>query len=310
MKYFREHKKISILLLIIAILILCFGTTFAKYVYNTINNYILESKGFYFTSSVLNMNNKNYKINNWDGVNHYVLTIDVMSKKNSLKSTSSDIEYETEVSCPKKVECKLSKTKGTIYQSAKVDSYQVTIIPTDNFYEGDEVKVTTTARSTSPYVKTLSATYTIGVEKSKFSYSITDSKNAKYAILNLTNAVTYYEVETAFGSHEKGDQISVEDYNLLSPQDKEKCFSTKVTLSFPPKQLYLDVTANPYHNKLSASEKLETIDGYQYISGFSFKIPAISSEKIIFYKEDITADYTYPLVNNTSIIEVKVETAQ
>lgn len=296
--------------MIVAIIVFCFGTTLARYVYNAVNNYILESKGFYFTSSVLHMNNKKYKINNWDGVNHYVLTIDLMSRKNSLKSTTSDIEYETEVICPKEVTCKLSKTKGTIYQSAKVDSYQITITPTGNFYAGDEIEITTKATSTFPYHKTLSASYTIGVEKNKFSYKITDSKNAKYATLDLTNAVTYYQVEHAFGNHKVGDQIAVEDYNLLSAQDKENCFSAKVTISFPPEQLYLDITAMPYKNRLENSQKLTTVNGYSYISGFSFKIPASSSEKIIFYKEDITKDYTYPLINNTSVINVSAETAQ
>lgn len=296
--------------MIVAIIIICFGTTFARYVYNAINNYILESKGFYFTSSVLHMNNKNYKINNWDGVNHYILTIDVLSKKNSLKSTTSDIEYETEVICPSEVTCKLSKTKGIIYQTAKVDSYQITITPTGNFYAGDEIQITTKATATFPYRKTLSATYTIGVEKNKFSYTITDSKNAKYATLDLTNAVTYYQVERAFGNHKVGDQISVEDYNLLSAQEQENCFSAKVTISFPPEQIYLDVTATPYKNRLENSQKLKTVNGYSYISGFAFKIPASSSEKIIFYKEDITKDYTYPVVNNTSVINVSAETAQ
>lgn len=310
MKFFREHKKISMVIILVSILTICFGTTFARYIYNTINNYILESKGFYFNSSVLSITNKNYKINNWDGVNDYVLTIDVNSKKNSLEATTSDIEYEVEVECPSKVTCTASKTTGTIYQTTKTDSYQIIVESKENFYEGDEVKVTTKARSTSPYVKTLSATYTIGVEKSKFSYSITDSINAKYMTLNLTNAVTYYEVKEAFDTHKVGDQISVEVYNLLSPENKKKCFSAKVTVTFDPKEVYLDMTASAYHNKLAGTEQTQTINNHSYVSSFTFEIPASSSEKILFYKENISKDYTYPMINPTSIIDVTVETAE
>ena len=44
MDYIREHKKTSIIVFILALLILLFGTTFARYIYNVIHNHILESK--------------------------------------------------------------------------------------------------------------------------------------------------------------------------------------------------------------------------------------------------------------------------
>ena len=53
----------------------------------------------------------------------------------------------------------------------------------------------------------------------------------------------------------------------------------------------------------------ETIDGYQWVSGFSFKLNASSSSSINFYKDDITENYTYPIVNNTPIIQVTVQLA-
>ena len=68
MDFVRKHKKLSILILVIAILVLIFGTTLARYIYNVIHNYILESNEFYFNSTVLDMNGRQYRINNWDGV--------------------------------------------------------------------------------------------------------------------------------------------------------------------------------------------------------------------------------------------------
>ena len=75
MQFIRQNKKVSIIVLVCLSLLLLFGFTYAKYVYNMIDNYILETKGFYFNSSVMNINGKNHSINNWDGVNSYTLLI-------------------------------------------------------------------------------------------------------------------------------------------------------------------------------------------------------------------------------------------
>ena len=298
------------IVLLILFFLLIFGFTYARYIYRIIDNYILESKGFYFNSSVLSLSDKSYKIHNWDGVNNYILTVDVNNKKNESVSTTTDISYSISVECSDNVTCTLSKETGIIYEQQKTDTYQITIIPKGNFYEGDEVTVKTQATSTSPYYKTLSATYIVGVEKSKFSYSIEDSANSQYLILNLTNSIGYYEVEKAFDTYQVGDQISLDNYMELSDAEKENCFSAKVTLSFDPKVLYLDMTSNSYLKKISDSEVTEKINGFDYVSKYTFKVDATSSEKILFYKDDIAKDYTYPIVNEDSIIDVLVVSAE
>lgn len=308
MDFIREHKKISICILVIAVLVLLFGTTFARYIYNIVHNHILESNQFYFNSSVLAMNGKQYKINNWDGVNNYVLTVDVNNKKNALKSTKSDITYNTEVICPDTVVCTLSKTSGVIYKQSGTDSYQITVSPKREFHEGDEIEVTTKATSTSPYEKELSATYTIGIETSKFSYNIEDKVGDKYFTLNLTNTATYYEVETAFASYEVGDRLTPDEYQTLSETEKDNCYSAKVTVSFKPNNIFLDMTNKKYLHRIKNSEKTEDVNGYPYVNEFSFKMDASSSEKIMFYKKDPKQNYTYPIVNENSIITVKVKT--
>lgn len=310
MEFIRKHKKLSILILIIALLLLLFGTTFARYIYNIVHNHILESKEFYFNSTVLALNGKQYKINNWDGVNNYVLTIDVNNKKNSLRSTKNDIAYNISVNCPDTVTCTASKKNGVIYQSSGSDSYQITITPKEEFYEGDEVEINTTATSTSPYEQELSATYIIGIETSNFSYNIEDKVGDKYFTLNLTNTSTYYEVETAFSSYKVGDRLTPEEYNNLTATEQENCFSAIVTLSFKPKKIHLDMTNKNYLHRLENSENTEKVDGYAHVSGFAFKMDTSSSEKILFYKQDPKLDYTYPITTSKSIITVRVKTAE
>ena len=117
MEFVRKHKKISITVLIVLFIILILGFAYGRYLYNIINNYILETKAFYFNSSVLGINNNKYLVNNWDGVNSYTLTINVNNMKNSLVSTDSDITYETYVECSTNVTCTVSKQNGVIYKN-------------------------------------------------------------------------------------------------------------------------------------------------------------------------------------------------
>lgn len=305
MKFIREHKKVSIFVAVFLALFVVLSVTYAKYIYNIIDEYILETKAFYFNSSVMSVNNKTYNVNNWDGVSSYFLTVDVNSKKNEVKSTTADIDYSVEVICPENIRCELSKSHGVIYEENKTDSFQLTVVPLTNFYEGDEVKVQLKATSNSPYKKTLEATYIIGVLKSNFSYSITDSPNSLYATLNVTNAVSYYEVEEAFLNYQVGDQISLEDYINLSDSDKDKCYSAKVTISFDSRVLALDMTANSYLHPIENTVNTNTLDdNYKYVVSYSFKLDTTSTEKIIFYKKDKSLDYTYPIVNNDSIVTV------
>ncbi len=136
-----------------------------------------------------------------------------------------------------------------------------------------------------------------------------DHVNDKYLELNLINSISYYEVQQAFGNYSVGDQVSLDDYALLSQTDRDKCFSAIVTLQFNPNIVFVDMTDRLYLRKLPTNYQEQTIDGYQYVSKFSFKVNASSSNTIIFYKDDVTQNYTYPIVNNSSIITVTVQKA-
>lgn len=308
----RTKQKIPMILLVtflIFTVVFLLQSSLARYVYNGVHNFILESQGFYFNSSVLSVNEASYSVQNWDGVNNYQLTIDVNNQKNELVWTNSDISYEIEVECSDQVTCTTNKTSGTIQKDSKRDSYVITITPNRSISVTDKITVKTTATSISPYRKSLSATYEVGVESLNFSYEIKDSVNSKFLKLRLTNSVSYYEVLTPFGSYATGDTISLEQYKLLSEEEKKNCFSAEITLSFPADQIFLDVTNKTYLGRLSGSETVSTIDGNGYISGYQFRVPANSNTEILFYKKEIARDYTYPFTNPSSVIQVKVKTA-
>ena len=46
------------------------------------------------------------------------------------------------------------------------------------------------------------------------------------------------------------------------------------------------------------------IDNYSYINGISFKVDALSSEIVRFYKANASMNYSYPLGSVNSIVNV------
>ena len=62
------------------------------------------------------------------------------------------------------------------------------------------------------------------------------------------------------------------------------------------------MTNEAYINNTSST--IRTIDGYKYIDSFIFKVEALSSKSVRFYKSNVSNDYTYPFNNNESIVEV------
>lgn len=309
MQFIRKHRKISIIILISFCVLLIASITFGRYIFDVINNYILETKGFYFNSSILTIDDKEYSVTNWDGVNSYTLTVDLNNRKNSLVKTQADISYEVYVECSDNITCRLSKETGILYKEKDTDSYQIIITPKGEFAENEVAEVKTYVRSTSPYKKKLAATYIIGIQNANFTYEIEDYENSKYLTLDLLNSVTYYEASEDFLDFKAGDSVSLEEYDMLSDADKDKCFSAIVTLNFDPREVYLDMTASSYLHRIDNSLKTEKINNFDYVSSFSFKVAATSSVKIIFYKKDKKKDYTYPIVNEESIITVDVKTA-
>lgn len=302
------RNKVLVVLLAFFVIGLTLTITFGRYVYTMVQNHILETKGFYFNSTVMSSLGSNHSINNWDGVNAYKITVDVNNKKNDLVWTQTDIAYDIEVHCSDNIRCVTSKTSGTIRKDVKSDSYTITIYPIYDFENNQTAEVVTTVKSTYPFEKELSATYNIGIETSKFSYSINDQSGEKYFMLELTNAFTYYAAKEAFLGYAAGENISIEEYEELSDANKAKCMSAIVSLKFDPNLVLLDMTDETYIHRSGGNPGLTKINGYDYVNSFSFDMQASSTIKILFYKNDPLQDYTYPSEN--SIINVNVLTVE
>lgn len=299
----NKYKKQQIVILALIVLsLLSIVIVFGRYVTNTINNFFVRSKEFYFNSDKLSEDNSLYQVDNWSGVDDYVITINMNSNDNNIESASYDIGYNISYKCSDNAICQLSKTSGTILAETNADFFNLTITPNTQLSTGDKVVVEIEVNSTAPYKKTLKGKFTLVVGKEKLSYQITDSEQSPYMILSMTNTLTYYNVNEAFGSYTVGQKIDADTYLNLTDEEKAKCYSAMVKIQFDPNEILLDTTNNAYSDAKDMTTVL--IDGKTYISGFTISIDAISSREIRFYKADVSKNYTYPYNNNKSIVTV------
>lgn len=345
--YKKLDKKVKIPITILLIVLLLVPTiTLSRFVYKLALDHYYKTKNFYFKSDLLSEKNPKYTVTNWSGVDEYVITINMNSILNDLVVSTSDIKYDILYECDDTITCTLSKSKGEILSGStnkainNRDYFTLTVSPKKQFNNNEEASIKITTKSTSPYKKTLSAEFTLKVEKIGLSYEITDAKNDIYAVLRLTNSLTYYTVIEDFLEYKAGDEIESEIYHSLSEENKSKCSSMLVDLRFDPKLLRLDMTNAYYlasskiggnyvskidmylvnkdfldfkendllteseYNALSSNNKGNVSGPYSYINGFKVDIDAISSADVLFYKVDKSKNYTYPYINDISIIEV------
>ena len=292
------------LILIIAVLLVLFlaspiGVTFSKYVLQNIKNYIMEANNFFFNSDKLVDGGITYEINNWGGASNIEIQFELNNHKNNILTSASDIEYTLTKTCASGLTCTLSSESGTIQKAEKTDNFTLTLVPTRVFDDNESVTVTVTATSSSPYVKTLSATFVVTVGRRGIDYEITDSVNSPYLLFKITNAIDTYKVVTAFGDYSVNDILTMEEYLALSPANRANCASVVVTLSFDPSKVIMDTTSDVLK---TATYTTTTYNNIAYINSITFNIDVLTSQEIRFYKIDSSKNYTYPITNPTSII--------
>lgn len=300
----KNNLKKTQILLIMAILIciISFIVIFGRYLTNNMNDFFVRSKEFYFYSDKLEEDTAVFQVDNWSGVDDYVITVNMNSRKNNLKAASYDIGYTISYTCSDNAICQLSKTEGIIYSNNNSDYFNLTITPNRQLETGDKVVVEIEAKSTAKYQKTLKGKFTLVVGKEKLSYQITDKPQNPYMELSLTNTLSYYIVNEAFGNYSVNNKIDIDTYLALTEENKAKCSSAIVTITFNPEQVLLDITNESY----SKAKNIETttVNGKTYINKFTILIDAISSTDLRFYKVDVSKDYTYPNGNEPSVLSI------
>ena len=126
MKKRKKYKRKQIIILLLILLcVISFVIIFGRYVTNTINNFFLKSKEFYFYSDKLSEDNSVYQVDNWSGVDDYLITINMNSRENNIEAATYDIGYDISYTYSDNVICTISKTKGIIYADTNSDFFNL-----------------------------------------------------------------------------------------------------------------------------------------------------------------------------------------
>jgi len=267
---------------------LIIGATFAKYVFNAIWDYYLESKGFYFTSSQLGDNTVTI-MDDWDGGS---ISFDVKNSKSPLLITDYDINYKAECTIIGKdadyTECvftgtnsnelvgTLSSVKACINNTedevdvseysksdCELEGYDWTpqiaianlsfdVNLTDNNHEIEDLTVNVKVTSLKPYRKTLSTNY----------------------VLAKNNVAAEGNVVMTYKNYQNYDRLIVSN-----TYDENKC----VKISWDSNDLLIG-TSKGFFDAFDE-------DNNGYINEIEFSIGAKRSVSFIFYKRDFKQTY-------------------
>ncbi|MBR3199338.1 MAG: hypothetical protein IKG27_04925 [Bacilli bacterium] len=298
----RVHKlskvKKYIIVVFICMMSLTLTVSFGKYVYKRVLNLYFLTQNFFFESDKLKDPAASYSLNYWNGVDPYDIAININSFKNDKLKSSHDITYTTRYSCPNNVICSLSKTSGTVSANSNTDNFTFTMTPNAIFNDNDSVTFSVYASSTSPYVKELSATFTLIVGKYGLGHSIEDSAGDPYLTLRVTNTLDSYLVKESFSdtvsgntvTYTEGNHISKAIYDVLTDINKRKCASAIITVAFDPTVVLIDNTSSDFIKAYDI--ETQSIGGYNYVKKFKFDMDSSISSVIKFYKKNKNADYS------------------
>jgi hypothetical protein len=284
-------------LLIVGSFLCIYGFTYAKYVANSVWDYYLKSKGFYFSSDYLDSSLVRNVNNLWDGGS---VNFNIKNNLNENVITSYDINYSLTCTiigdAASHAECHMNGT-STNTQNGVLASFQTCsnttgdgiivstlnktdcelggydwisqvavkdlyfdVVLTDTNYELKDVTVNVTATSTSPYRKALSGDFVLhktDIEENKVTMNYKNYSN--YDRLIISNSYT----------SNKCVRITWDSNKLLINSSEFSSFAT---------------------------------DSNGYINEIKFNIDAKKSLSYIFYRRDfdMTYDVTEFLIEETT----------
>lgn len=224
----KSHKKkIVIFIIMLSIITVTATMTSAKYVYNSVWNYYLKSKGFYFESDLLSIDTKKNSLLKWDGSNinfilknsinpelisdydiSYKLSCDVLGEEANyigciLNDTGSSIfngslsnkEYcfndkdAEDVSLLDKTECEVNGYVWTREVTSKNNYFNLFL--KDGTKSIDEVSVQITAQSMYPYHKTLKGIFNLNkIEEVESEFEVNYQNFNEYDEVIIVNKTT------------------------------------------------------------------------------------------------------------------------
>lgn len=188
----KQKKKNPLFILSLVIICSIAIYSFAKYVIEIPDIHIQKAKQFYFESDILKLENPTYLLYDWNGEDTYTLEIDLKNYQDELRYTNDSIEYQINVTSENEninLSTSLQSNAGTLQGGSQTEEkINIYVDSTTQISEGEFVDVLVTANSTSPYEKTLTATFRIYVQKAeKYEVICLEDENLQYVNLYIAN---------------------------------------------------------------------------------------------------------------------------
>lgn len=181
---FKNQRRIYLLPLIVVFIGICMaGGILAKYRMDLQKQSGITASDFHFTSDLLEENGASYTLTDWsDG---FDIELYNYEKENTALISDQDITYKVTLSDNTNWLCK-DKNDGKLEKDSngKAKSQTIHISPQTGAKDGSSVIVT--VKSTSPFTKTLSATFKMEGSNTP-SYTIEDQKDGTVLLTIKTN---------------------------------------------------------------------------------------------------------------------------
>lgn len=226
--------------LFLVVFLVTYGSTFAKYTTDSVWNYYLKSKGFYFDSPLLDGNS--YQDQNWDGGSTY---FQLHNYLNDSLITDYDISYEVHCTilgdASEISKCMIAGEDKDVYQGVlsggvgkQISDLYFDVVPTGS-EELTGVSVEIEVQSTSPYHKTLKNTFVLNKgEQELGALNLAYEEKDAYSYLTVTNS--YLEdkcVKLSFPAEDL--RIDTEDKRILHQEANEEGYVQAVTFQVSKK---------------------------------------------------------------------------
>lgn len=258
-----KKKLIIIGIILVTIVLITGGFTFAKYTSKSIWNYYLESQGFYLSSDKLDSSPSKNVDNLWNGESvHFSLT-------NTLDNgvgTNFDINYKVTCTTSTGTDCFLNGTNSSVYEgvlstysvcqnnkddgvdttlldktNCEIKGYEWKNIPTvkDLYFDIadkslNEVTVNITVSSTYPYRKTLSGEFKLTKDKNFNGNISMDYKNyTNYDNLIITNS---YDEDKCVKVSWNADNLRIDSNKFISSLTDQNGYINEISLKIKGKE--------------------------------------------------------------------------
>lgn len=187
----KAKKKKNNLIFLISLVFLCIIATysFSKYVIQISQIHIQETNNFYFKSNILDTENKQYILNDWDGISKYTIDANLCNCEDLLRINDEDIEYTVEANSKTDGISVNIKTGSQGKLTGKVKSenkIQIEITSSRQFTKEEYAEIEIIVTSIKPYVKSLKGTFKINVENIE-NYKTEVKDEDEYTYLYITS---------------------------------------------------------------------------------------------------------------------------